>query len=100
MAVGFHSSLQQHGNRTLAQVIGTSRVQVVKPGTQKLDPEAVMVLSTLSVDATVVLPEIQHSIVGKRYWVKRLGAGELTLTSAMASELEIPVPVQRSGGKF
>lgn len=83
---GTRATLQQHSNISLAQATGTDRVQVLTAGSQRLDGEADLVMSVLASDATVLLPKIRNAVPGKRYWMKRLGAGKITLVPS-AGEL-------------
>lgn len=96
MTFGARASLQQHGNISLARAIGTDNIQVLAVGSQRLDPEADLLLSVTAGDATVLLPKIRNAVRAKRYWIKRLGAGKFTLVASAGelidtmSSIEVP----------
>lgn len=81
-------SVQQLGDITIADAFGFGNVQVIKPGVQKLDPNVDLVLMTLGVPATLLLPSLADVVLSYAYKIHHVGTVPLTVTTLSGETLD------------
>ncbi len=69
------------GDITIADALGLGNIQLIKPGSQNLDPNASMVLMALDVEATLVLPRIDEAVLSYPYRIRNVGTKPLIVTT-------------------